>query len=230
MKAADTPGGPRRKRSPTGRRADAERNRERIMNAARALYAREGLNISMAAVAREAGVGKATLSRHFTSPQQLIDAVFADRMDAYVRATAEALADGDPWDGFVRYITAVCEMQAGDRGFADVLRLTFPAAENLEERRAEAYQGFLQIIARAKASGHLRSDFQSEDLILLLMANAGVISATATEAPDSWRRLVGQMLRGYATPDAPTPPMPAAPSSDDLSRAMARYAHPTPRE
>jgi len=228
--AAKTPSGPRRRRSPTSLRADAERNRERIMDAARALYAREGLNISMAAVAREAGVGKATLARHFTTPQQLIDAVFADRMDAYVQATAEALAEDDPWHGFVRYIVAVCEMQARDRGFADVLRLTFPAAENLEERRTEAYHGFLQIIARAKASGHLRSDFESEDLILLLMANAGVISATAKDAPYSWRRLVGQMLRGYATPDAPLPPMPAAPSSDDLSRAMARYAHPTTRE
>lgn len=230
MDSPETPGGPRRKRSATTLRADAERNRARIMNAARTLYAREGLNISMAAVAREAGVGKATLSRHFTSPQQLIDAVFADRMDAYVQATADALADDNPWHGFVRYILAVCAMQAADRGFADVLSLTFPAAENLEERRTQAYHGFLEIIARAKASGHLRMDFESEDLILLLMANAGVISATAKDAPDSWRRLVGQMLRGYATPDAPIPPLPGAPFSDDLARAMARYAHPTARE
>jgi AcrR family transcriptional regulator len=207
-------------------RADAERNRARIVNAARTLYARDGLDISMAAVAREAGVGKATLSRHFTTPQQLIDAVFADRMDAYVQATADALANDNAWQGFVQYVLAVCEMQAADRGFADVLSLTFPAAEKLEERRTHAYHGFLQIIARAKASGHLRMDFESEDLVLLLIANAGVISATAKDAPDSWRRLVGQMLRGYATPDAPIPPLPAAPPSGDLARAMARYAHP----
>jgi AcrR family transcriptional regulator len=219
MQAAET-------RSTTGRRADAERNRERIVDAARVLYARDGLNISMAAVAREAGVGKATLARHFTTPQELIGAVFADRMDAYVNATTEALADADPWHGFVRYISTVCEMQARDRGFADVLSLTFPAAENLEQCRTQAYHGFLQIIARAKASGHLRSDFESEDLVLLLMANAGVISATARDAPGSWRRLVGQMLRGFATPDAPLPPLPAAPSSAHLARAMARYARP----
>jgi AcrR family transcriptional regulator len=229
MQAAETPGGARRKRSTTGRRADAERNRGRIVNAARALYARDGLSISMAAVAREAGVGKATLSRHFTTPQELIGAVFADRMDAYVQATTEALADEDPWHGFVRYISTVCEMQARDRGFADVLSLTFPAAESLEQCRTQAYHGFLQIIARAKASGHLRSDFESEDLVLVLMANAGVISATARDAPDSWRRLVGQLLRGFATADAPIPPLPAAPSSADLARAMARYARPTPR-
>ncbi|MGH9268493.1 MAG: TetR/AcrR family transcriptional regulator [Acidimicrobiales bacterium] len=203
-------------------RADAERNRARIVNAARALFAREGLTVSMAAVAREAGVGKATLARHFTSPQELLVAVFADRMDAYIRAAAEALADKDPWRGFEQFIWAVCEMQAQDRGFADVLTLTFPSAENLEERRLAAHDGFVQLIARAKASGHLRSDFESEDLVLLLMANAGVISATANDAPESWRRFVAQVLRSYATPDAPMPPLPPAPSSDDLYRAMAR--------
>jgi AcrR family transcriptional regulator len=207
-------------------RADAERNRARIVNAARTLYAREGLRISMAAVAREAGVGKATLARHFTTPQELIDAVFADRMDAYIRAADEALADEDPWRGFLQFIWAVCEMQAQDRGFADVLTLTFPSAENLEERRLEAHHGFLQLIAGAKASGHLRSEFESEDLVLLLMANAGVISATANDAPDSWRRLVAQVLRSYAAPDAPMAPMPPAPSSDDLYRAMARTSRP----
>jgi AcrR family transcriptional regulator len=222
MVTVETPSGSRRQQPAMGMRADAERNRERIMSAARRLYANEGLSVSMAAVAREAGVGKATLSRHFATPQRLIDAVFADRMDAYVHATAEALAEADPWHGFVRYIVAVCEMQARDRGFAAVLTLSFPAAETVEERRMEAYRGFVRIIERAKSSGHLRADYQSEELIILLMANAGVIAATADDAPDSWRRLVGQMLRGFASPGAPLPPIPAAPSSDDLYCAMAR--------
>jgi AcrR family transcriptional regulator len=221
MEAA-VPGHSRRVRSPTALRADAERNRTQIVRAARRLYASEGLQISMAAVAREAGVGKATLSRHFRSPQELIDAVFADRMDAYVQAAAEALVQDDPWGGFVRFIWAVCEMQALDRGFADVLTLTFPAGGTVEELRAKAYAGFLEIIAKAKATGHLREDFKSEDLVILLMANAGVVSATAKDAPDSWRRLVGQILRGFASPAAPLTPVPPAPSPGDLYRAMAR--------
>jgi AcrR family transcriptional regulator len=206
-------------------RADAERNRQRILAAARRLYASEGLDISMTAVAREAGVGKATLFRRFSTPQELIDAVFADRMDAYVRATDEARADEDPWRGFLRYITAVCEMQADDRGFAAVLTLTFPAAEALEARRTRAHQGFLEIIERARSTGYLQRDFASEDLVLVLMANAGVISATATDAPDSWRRLIGHLLRGFARPGAPVPSLPPAPSSDDLYRAMTRAEH-----
>src|SRR5690349_9869692 len=91
-------------------RADAERNRDLILAAARRLFATEGLGVSMASVAREAGVGKATLSRRFASREELINAVFADRMDAYAGAVAEALADPDPWHGFTGYIHAVCAM------------------------------------------------------------------------------------------------------------------------
>jgi AcrR family transcriptional regulator len=202
------------------RRADAERNRDRIGQAARRLFAIHGLDVSMASVAREAGVGKATLSRHFATREDLINAVFADRMDSYLALTAEALADPDPWRAFTRYVESVCGMQAADRGFAAVLSMTFPAAEDLEARRAEAYQGFLEIIARAKATGHLQADFASEDLVVLLMANAGVIAATADAAPNTWRRLVGQMIRAFATPGAPLPVMPPPPSSAGLYRAM----------
>lgn len=201
-------------------RADAERNRDRIVQAARRRFATDGLAVSMASVAREAGVGKATLSRHFATREDLINAVFADRMDDYLTLTARALADPDPWRAFTRYVESVCAMQAADRGFATVLSMTFPAAEELESRRSEAYQGFLELIARAKATTHLRGDFASEDLVVLLMANAGVIAATADAAPDTWRRLVGQMLRAFATPGAPLPPIPKPPSSEALYRAM----------
>lgn len=224
MTSPEAPG----QRHDTALRADAERNRDRIMAAARRRYATEGLGVSMASVARAAGVGKATLSRRFATRDDLINAVFADRMDGY--ATAEALADPDPWRGFTRYIEAICAMQAADRGFAAVLSMSFPAAKALEARRAESYQGFLELISRAKATGYLRADFVSEDLVVLLMANAGVIAATGDDAPGSWRRLVGQILRGFAAPDAPLPPLPDAPSSPALYRAMVRAGRPAPTD
>ncbi|MFD5268932.1 TetR/AcrR family transcriptional regulator [Streptomyces sp. NPDC058335] len=210
----------------TGLRIDAERNRDRILAAARRLYAREGLGVSMAAVAREAGVGKATLSRRFVTREELINAVFADRMDGYATAVATALADPDPWHGFTGYVQAVCAMQAADRGFADVLTMTFPAAKALEERRAEAYHGFLDLIARAKDTGHLRDDFTDRDMPILLMANAGVVNAAGDAAPDAWQRLVAHMLRSYANPGAPLPPMPEAPAPGALYRAMVRLTRP----
>ncbi|MER7193818.1 TetR/AcrR family transcriptional regulator [Streptomyces flaveolus] len=209
-----------------GLRADAERNRDRILAAARRLYAREGLGVSMAAVAREAGVGKATLSRRFATREELINAVFADRMDAYATAVTKALADPDPWHGFTGYVHDVCAMQAADRGFADVLTMTFPAAKALEKRRVEAYRAFTDLIERAQATGHLREDFDDRDLPILLMANAGVINAAGDAAPDAWQRLVAHMLRSYAAPDAPLPPLPDTPPPTALYRAMVRLGRP----
>ncbi|MGP3963388.1 TetR/AcrR family transcriptional regulator [Nonomuraea sp. 3N208] len=226
MTSTAEPDSPADRQPEPGLRADAERNRERILAAARRLYASDGLGVSMACIAREAGVGKATLSRRFATREELINAVFADRMDAYAAATAEALADPDPWHGFIGFIQAVCAMQAADRGFADVLAMTFPAAKALEGRRAEAYDGFLELIARAQAGGHLRADFTSQDLVILLMANAGVVAATQDAAPDAWRRLVGQMLRAYATPGTDLPPLEQAPAHTALYRAMLRLARP----
>ncbi|MCG7205591.1 hypothetical protein [Streptomyces arenae] len=141
-------------------------------------------------------------------------------MDVYVQATAEALADPDPWRGFTGYIEAVCAMQAADRGFADVLTMSLPGAEALESSRAEAYQGFLELIARTKDSGDLREDFTSRDLVLLLMANAGVLSATGEAAPDAWRRPVAWMIQSFKAPARG--PLPDPPEDAALYRAMRR--------
>ena len=169
-------------------------------------------------------MGIATLFRRFPTREDLIDAVFADTIDAYVDAVTAALADPDPWHGFTVYVQAVCAMQAADRGFAEVLTMTFPAATHLEEQRARAYSGFLELIDRAKATGRLRPDFASQDLVILLMANAGVITAAGTAAPDSGRRLVGYMIQAFAAPQPATLPPP--PDPDALARAMLGLACP----
>jgi len=178
----------------------------------------------MSAVSRAAGVGIATLFWRFPTREDLISAVFADTMDAHVDAVAAALADPDPWHGFTAYVQAVCAMQAADRGFAEVLTMTFPAATQLEEQRARAYRGFLELIDRAKATGRLRPDFASQDLVILLMANAGVIAATGTAAPGSGRRLVGYMIQAFAAPQPTTLPPP--PDPDALAHAMLGLACP----
>jgi AcrR family transcriptional regulator len=226
MTSTAEPDSPAGRQPEPGLRSDAERNRERILAAARRLYASHGLGVSMACIAREAGVGKATLSRRFATREELINAVFADRMDAYAAAVAVALADPDPWHGFTGYVQAVCAMQAADRGFAEVLAMTFPAAKALEARRTKAYNDFLELIARAKAGGHLREDFTDQDMVVLLMANAGVVAATVDAAPGTWRRLVSQMLRAWAAPGATLPPMEPAPAPTALFRAMVRLTRP----
>ncbi|GAA3839736.1 TetR/AcrR family transcriptional regulator [Streptomyces phyllanthi] len=201
-------------------RSDAERNRERIIAAARTVFARDGLNASMASVAREAGVGIATMFRRFPTKAELVDAVFIDRMNAYADAVTAALDDPDPWHGFVGYVETACAMQAADYGFADVLTTTFPAAKALERRRNEAYEGMVELIGRAKATGRLREDFDPSDLVLIHMANAGVVNATGDAAPDAWRRVVALLIQSFETPVRGS--LPASPKHDALYKAMLR--------
>ena len=201
-------------------RADAERNRERVLDAARELFAEQGLDASTNEVARRAGVGVATLFRRFPTRDDLVGAVFADRMAAYVAATDEALADPDPWRGFCGYIERVCRMQADDRGFADVLTLTFPTAKALEDDRNRAAEALGVLLDRAKASGRLRQDFTHQDVPLILMANAGVVTATRNAAPDAWKRLVGFLIQAFAAEAAQ--PLPEPPTPRQMYRALMR--------
>ena len=106
--------------------------------------------------------------------------------------------------------------------------MAFPTAKSLEARRAEAYDRLLELITRAKNTGHLRDDFTHQDVVILLIANAGVIAGGGDDAPDAWRRLVGHMIRSYAAPDAPIPELPEAPKPTALHRAMVRLSRTGP--
>jgi AcrR family transcriptional regulator len=201
-------------------RADAERNRARVVDAAREVFAEQGLDASTNEIARRAGVGVATLFRRFPTRDDLVAATFADKMAAYGAAIDAALAEPDPWVGFCGYIERVCRMQADDRGFADVLTMSFPTAREFEADRNRSAQALSELIERAQAAGRLRTDFAHQDVPLILMANAGVVTATRDAAPDAWRRLVGYLLQAFAADAAQ--PLPPPPTHTQLYRALLR--------
>lgn len=201
-------------------RSDAERNRARIIEAARTVYRREGLSASMASIARAAGVGIATLFRRFPTASDLVAAVFEEAMEANRKAALAAHGAPCAWDGFRAYIETVCALQADNRGFAEVLAMSFGAAKGMERARQEAFEAFTELVARAKAEGRLQPDFVGEDLPILLMANAGVLAVAGDAAPEASRRLVGQMIRGFAV--GPTEALAPAPAPQRLLRGMVR--------
>jgi AcrR family transcriptional regulator len=199
-------------------RADAERNRQRLIDAAREVFAERGLHVPMEDIARHAGVGVATLYRRFPTRAHLIAGAFEAKMCAYADAVAQALAEPDAWAGFCGYIERVCAMQAEDRGFANVLTMTFPLHKCFEAERDRAFRGFAELVERAKAAGQLRQDFVVEDLAVLLMANAGVIAGTANAAPGAWRRLAAYMIQGFSASN--TAPLPPPPTPTAIYRAL----------
>jgi AcrR family transcriptional regulator len=203
-------------------RADARENRTRVLEAAREMFARRGIDVPMTAIARQAGVGVATLYRRFPTREALITEVFTDELTACVAVVDDALADPDPWHGFSRLIERVCTMQATDRGFTEAFLTTYPNALDFDRRRRRAEQGFAEIVRRAKASGQLRADFHPHDLTLVLLANCGATARIdpATALTTS-RRLVAHFLRAFRTgsseEDTPLPP-PAPLGLDQLPR------------
>jgi AcrR family transcriptional regulator len=203
-------------------RADAERNRERVLEAAREVFAELGLDVSTNEIARRAGVGVATLFRRFPTRDDLVAAAFSDKMNAYSDAIDKALADPDPWHGFCAYMERVCRMQADDRGFADVLTMTFPTAKAFEAERDRSANALTELLDRAKSCGKLRQDFAHQDVPLILMANAGVVTATRDAAPDAWRRLLGYLIQSFAAEAAQ--PLPDPPTRPQMYRALMRLS------
>ncbi|MEV1177907.1 helix-turn-helix domain-containing protein [Nonomuraea sp. NPDC049784] len=202
-------------------RADARYNRVRILEAARESFATRGLDVPMAAIARRAGVGVATLYRRFPSRESLITEVFGDELATCASVVDEALADPDPWRGFSSMIEKVCAMQAADRGFTDAFLTAFPDAIDYERTRVRAEQGFAEVMRRAKAAGQLRADFDLADLTLLLKANCGVATGTSEAAAAASRRLVAYLLQSFRAEHAePLPPAP--PLTLDFLHGSAR--------
>jgi AcrR family transcriptional regulator len=207
---------------PRGLRADASRNRDAILAAARDVFARQGLQAPLEDIARQAGVGIATLYRRFPSRERLVAAALLEKVSQYADAASEALADPDPWAGFAGFVRCSCALQANDRGLSDLLSMTLPASEEVEQLRATVYQHVTDLAERAKAAGRLRPDFAPEDLLLVLIANAAVAHISGPDAPRAWQRLVALFLDAFQHTGGDR--LPAAPSAAELSLGMARLA------
>jgi AcrR family transcriptional regulator len=192
-------------------RADAARNRTAIVTAARELMAERGLEVPLDEIARRAGIGNATLYRRFPRRIDLVAAVFSDRMIDHARAVQAALDNPDPWDGLCGYIEAAADLQIHDRGIADLITMDVSMAPEIEVLRAQAFNGLVEVIERAKAAGNLRADAASQDIVIILQANAGLVTRAHPASGPASRRLIHLLLDGLragaATPGA-APPSP----------------------
>ncbi|RSM73102.1 TetR/AcrR family transcriptional regulator [Actinoplanes sp. ATCC 53533] len=212
----------------SGLRADAELNRQRLLAAARELFASEGTDVSMRHIARRAGVGEPTLRRRFPSKGALLAEAFQDRIAAYADLAEAALADPDPWHGFVTFVEQIAGMQLVDRGFTEVLTMSFPASIRFAAERRRGYRAIQRVIARAQEIGRLRDDFVPEDLVMLLLAHAGVVAGGGDQAGRFSARLLAYLLQA-AKATAETEPLPPAPSEAEAYGELLRLSATTDR-
>ena len=208
--------------SPRPLRADAARNRTRLLDAARELFAERGLAVTMDEIARHAGVGVGTAYRRFASREELIEALFDDRIEQVVAIAESAAADPDAWRGLTRWIEASIEMQAADRGLKELLYSPADLHERMVGVRERMMPLFQHLVDRAKADGLLRPDVDALDLPPLMFMLGAAADFAGDIDPDLWRRYLVLLLDGLrAHPHEPTPlpsgPLPLA----RLDEAMA---------
>ncbi|MEV5394850.1 helix-turn-helix domain-containing protein [Streptomyces cellulosae] len=193
-------------------RSDARDNRARILEAARAVFGEEGLGAPMREVARRAGVGPATLYRHFPAKRDLLAETFAEQRRACRTAVRDALADPDPWHGFRTVIERICELHAHSAGFADAFMTAFPEAMDFTADRERTLRAVAELARRARETGRLRPDFVVDDLVLVLMAHRGLQDTPREARGAASRRYAAYVIEAFRatpTPEAATPLPPA---------------------
>jgi AcrR family transcriptional regulator len=152
-------------------RADAQRNRERVLEAAKTVFSAGGPDASLDAVAREAGVGIGTLYRHFPTREALYEAVYRREVEQLGELAEELKSDGAPVEALRRWLRANVEFVATKKGMAAALALA--AGSPPSELTAFSFERLTKAVGtlldRAAASGEIRTDVSPEDLLRTLV-------------------------------------------------------------
>jgi AcrR family transcriptional regulator len=203
-------------------RRDAQRNRERILDAASALFAERGLDVTLDQVAARAGVGVGTVYRRFSNKEELIDALFEARIAGIAAFAREALEDPDPWRGFVTFMEQACRQHTADRGLQEVVFSTAHGQDRVAHAREQIAPLVDRMLERAQAAGRLRADLAPTDVPMLqFMVGAAAIYA-GDVGPELWRRMFTIVIDGLrARRDKPTA-LPIGPlSAEEFGQAMS---------
>jgi AcrR family transcriptional regulator len=178
-------------------RADAVRNREKVLEAARAEFAERGYDAQMEDVARRAGVGVGTVYRHFETKESLVEALLLQRFGESLEFTREALArvDDDPWDAFSSVLHKAADQAVRDRAFADVVVNELRSTTALDGLMNELQATMGELIERARAQNAVRDDLQTQD-IPALMCGICQVGAMHPAGVDRYVEIVLAGLRG----------------------------------
>jgi AcrR family transcriptional regulator len=200
-------------------RADAERNRRLLLDAAAEAFAQSGLDVSVAEIARRAGVGHGTAFRRFPTKDLLVLAVIADRLET-LRGVAQAQLDGepDPWRGIAGFVEAAVQLHVADRGLFDAVVHERLPLDGLLEHKRNVLDVVGQLLARAQAAGVVRSDVTAMDVPVLVQCASQAGCQYRELEPELWRRYVALLLDSLR-PEGARPLPVAAPTIDDVDQA-----------
>jgi AcrR family transcriptional regulator len=180
-------------------RADARRNRQAVIAAAKELFAEEGLDAQMPDVAKAAKVGVGTVYRHFPTKETLIAALAAEHFERLAQKAREGLEMKDPWDGLCDFIRFSARIQADDRGLCEVMG-SRPEVMGAAAEMVGLPELCDQLVKAAQRSGQLRRDLVWEDIPMIACGLGRITQATEGPAAGRWPRLVEIILDGLRAP------------------------------
>jgi len=179
-------------------RSDAQRNYDRLVVAAREVFATQGSDASMEAIALEAGVGAGTLYRHFPKRIDLVEAVYRNDVEELMLAAEKAVANLAPWDALVSWLDSFLRYALGKRVFLTELREAFEKNPQLQlSSRERVEQSFTLVLEAAQRAGVARTDIDGSDLMLLV----GGMCTGPTLVRAQGERLLAMVLDGLSVSD-----------------------------
>lgn len=196
---AERPAAPRQ-------RADARRNRKRIIAGARELFAEQGFEAQVGDIARAAGVGVGTVYRHFPDKCDLLQALIEARFEGLAEAAREGIANPDPWEGFEGFMRYSAEVMARDRALSEAM---FERGEMMRAGAEGAGMPELldELVGRAQEAGALREEFVWEDIPGLVCGMGRALKYGVIGPHEmSWQRYLAILLDGLRAPG--TTPLP----------------------
>jgi AcrR family transcriptional regulator len=197
---------------PRPQRADARRNYEKLILAAREAFAEEGTSASLEDIARRAGVGIGTLYRHFPTRQDVFESVYVDEVEGLCRAANELPTDLSPWDALEAWLHRFVLYAATKRALAETLNHD---SEVFLSCRGEVYAAGEPLLRRAQEAGAARPDTSFDDVVRLI---SGITMIHFSE-PDQIERILGMALDGLRYQEPRTGPRHTKPAERSRQRA-----------
>jgi AcrR family transcriptional regulator len=221
-------------------RRDAERNRQRILQAATEVFTERGLEATLDDVARQAGVGVGTVYRRFPDKAALVDALFEDRISALIALVERAKDEPDPWAAVCWFVEHSAQMLAVDRGLRQILMFAAQGHDQAAYVRDRMRPAVASLLGRAQAAGQVRADLSATDIPVIELMLSTAAEYTRHVQPEVWRRYLTLMLDGLRASRADATPLPqpaltpdevlAAVRDNPLSRRLARARASDPSE
>ena len=199
-------------------RRDAEQNRRRLLMAADEVFTESGFEATMDEIAARAGVGVGTAYRRFANKDEIIGALFNDRIASLVAVCDRALAQEDPWQGIVAFLEGSIGAQASDRGLRELALSSPRGHEYAAEARRVLKPKTEELVARAHRAGSLRPGITATDLVVVQLMLSTVLGPFGDAATEGWRRFLPLVIDGLRAEC--TTPLPGEALSPAQLRAV----------